>query len=225
MPKPPSSHWHFHEVAGSAADHHHRNLKPERGVWVFDITRPALVLGSRQEPSIVDQATCAARGIDVVVRRSGGGVMLLVPGEHLWVDVVIGAHDPLWTSDVQRSMDWLGDVWGRTLADFVTTETIVASGGLVADDLGQLVCFAGRGPGEVTAPDGVTKYVGISQRRTRDHARFQCTVYTQWTASALLDVLAEPITDVARVSSMVGVVPVAPQVLAARFFELISELD
>lgn len=151
--------------------------------------------------------------------------MLLVPGEHLWVDVVIGAHDPLWTSDVQRSMDWLGDVWRRTLADFVTTEMVVASGGLVADDLGQLICFAGRGPGEVMAPDGVRKYVGISQRRTRDLARFQCTVYTHWTASALLDVLAEPITDVERVTSMVGVVPVAPHVLAARFFELISELD
>ena len=194
-------------------------------MWVFDVTRPALVLGSRQDPSIVNQATCAARGIDVVVRRSGGGVMLLVPGEHLWVDVVVGAQDPLWTNDVQRSADWLGHVWQRTLADFDVTETFVASGGLVADDLGRLVCFAGRGSGEVMASDGTTKYVGISQRRTRDHARFQCTVYTQWAASALVELLAEPVDDVERVTSMVGVVPVAPHVLAARFFELISELD
>ena len=166
-----------------------------------------------------------ASGIDVVTRRSGGGLMLLIPGEHLWLDVVIGSDDPLWTNDVQTSMNWLGSIWQRALAECGVTETHVAQGVLVADDLGQLVCFAGRGPGEVMGSNATTKYVGVSQRRTRDQARFQCTAYTAWDPKVLAALLAEPIEDATRLRDMVGIVPVAPKVLAARVFELISELD
>ena len=225
MPKPPRAHWRFHEVLGTAEEHHHRVLPNERAVWDFEITRPAIVLGSRQDVTVLDVAACDASGIDVVTRRSGGGLMLLVPGEHLWLDVVIGSDDPLWTNDVQTSMNWLGSIWQRALAECGVTETHVAQGGLVADDLGQLVCFAGRGPGEVMGSNAITKYVGVSQRRTRDQARFQCTAYTAWDPYVLAALLAEPIEDATRLRDMVGIVPVAPKVLAARVFELISELD
>ena len=50
------------------------------------------------------------------------------------------------------------------------------------------VCFGGLGPGEVTV-DG-HKLVGISQRRTRDGARFQCVVHRRWDPVPLLGVLA-----------------------------------
>ena len=200
-------------------------LSSERAVWDFEITRPALVLGSRQDGSIVNVEECATRGIDIVTRRSGGGLMLLIPGEHLWLDVIICPGDPLWSDDVQASMNWLGAVWQRALADCGVIDTEVATGGLVADEIGQLVCFAGRGPGEVMGPDGRMKYVGISQRRTREQARFQCTAYTKWDAELLLALLADPVTDPERLRAMVGIVPVAPHVLAARVFELISELD
>ncbi|MFZ9984500.1 MAG: lipoyl protein ligase domain-containing protein [Ilumatobacteraceae bacterium] len=225
MPKPPKAHWRFHEAIGLAEEHHHRVLPSERAVWDFEITRPALVLGSRQNDSIVDLEACATRGIDVVTRRSGGGLMLLIPGEHLWLDVVICPGDPLWSDDVQTSMNWLGAIWQRALADSGITNSTVATGGLVADELGQLVCFAGRGPGEVMGSDGRMKYVGISQRRNREQARFQCTAYTKWDADLLLALLSEPVADPERLRTMVGVVPVAPLVLAARVFELISELD
>ena len=151
--------------------------------------------------------------------------MLLVPGEHLWLDVVIGSDDPLWTNDVQASMDWLGLIWQRALAEYGLTDTHLSTGGLVADELGQLICFAGRGPGEVMGSNNTTKYVGVSQRRTRDQARFQCTAYTAWDSNLLAALLAEPIDDAPRLRDMVGIVPVAPKVLAARVFELISELD
>ncbi|MGA1389228.1 MAG: hypothetical protein ACO321_03900, partial [Ilumatobacteraceae bacterium] len=153
------------------------------------------------------------------------GLMLLIPGEHLWLDVVICPGDPLWSDDVQTSMNWLGAIWQRALADSGITNSTVATGGLVADELGQLVCFAGRGPGEVMGSDGRMKYVGISQRRNREQARFQCTAYTKWDADLLLALLSEPVADPERLRTMVGVVPVAPLVLAARVFELISELD
>ena len=53
---------------------------------------------------------------------------------------------------------------------------------LSSDVWGDLLCFAGVGPGEVVQQDHETlsKVVGISQRRTREYARFQCTIYTKW---------------------------------------------
>ena len=44
--------------------------------------------------------------------------------------------------------------------------------------LGPVVCFAGTGPGEVLVAG--RKVVGISQRRTRAGARFQCSVPILW---------------------------------------------
>jgi lipoate-protein ligase A len=58
---------------------------------------------------------------------------------------------------------------------------------MVRTEWSDLVCFAGLGPGEVTV-DGL-KVVGISQRRTRDAARFQCVAYETWDAGALLELL------------------------------------
>jgi hypothetical protein len=50
------------------------------------------------------------------------------------------------------------------------------------------VCFAGLGAGEVVV--GPRKLVGISQRRTRDGARFQCVVHRSWDPVPLLGLLA-----------------------------------
>ena len=41
-----------------------------------------------------------------------------------------------------------------------------------------MVCFAGIGPGEVLV--GGRKVVGISQRRNRGGARFQCAALLRW---------------------------------------------
>jgi lipoate-protein ligase A len=50
-----------------------------------------------------------------------------------------------------------------------------------------LVCFAGLGPGEVSA--GGRKLVGISQRRTRAAARFQCAVHGRFDGAAVAAML------------------------------------
>ena len=58
-------------------------------IWVFDVERPALVLGSTQRPDIVDAEACRRAGVEVVRRRSGGGLVLLEPGNVVWFDVVV----------------------------------------------------------------------------------------------------------------------------------------
>ena len=73
--------------------------------------------------------------------------------------------------------------------------------GLVRTPESDLVCFAGKGPGEVfLGGDSLgavgPKVVGISQRRTREHARFQTAVSLRWEPQRLIDLLSEPKPDV-----------------------------
>lgn len=159
-----------------------------REVWTCAATGPALVLGSAQRDDVVDRAACAAAGIEVVRRRSGGGAVLVEPARLLWVDVLLPAGDPLWDPDVGRAFHWVGDTWAAALADQGATAT-VHRGGLQRSRWSDLVCFAGLGPGEVTDDVG-TKVVGISQRRTRAGARFQCAALLQrWDPQPLLALL------------------------------------
>ena len=165
-----------HRVRGTATELHQQDVPAERGVWVFEVDRPALVLGSTQ-PAV------DAAGIEVVRRRSGGGAVYLEPGGTLWVDVVVPKGDELWDDDVGRATYWLGDAWARAVGPDAT----VHRGPMVRTALSDLVCFAGLGPGEVLV-DGA-KVVGISQRRTRDRARFQCVAYEIWAPAPLLALL------------------------------------
>jgi len=112
----------------------------------------------------------------VVHRRSGGGVVVLKPDDHVWIDVTVPRRHALWVDDVERATWWLGNVWRDELQQVDPAgEWSVHREKLVADPAERSVCFAAVGPGEVV--NGVRKVVGISQRRTKDAARFQCTVF------------------------------------------------
>jgi lipoate-protein ligase A len=170
------------EVSGTAGEVHGRPLPahPRRAVTVCRVDAPALVLGSTQ-PDI------PRRGVDVVRRRSGGGAVLVTPGDPVWVDVVVPAGDPLWTDDVNRAFHWLGAAWTRALR-MLDVDAHWHDGPLVRTALSDSVCFAGLGPGEVTV-DG-RKVVGLAQRRTRDLALFQCAALLTWDPDPLADLLA-----------------------------------
>ena len=62
---------------------------------------------------------------------------------------------------------------------------------MVRNTWSELVCFAGIAPGEVLL-DGV-KLVGLSQRRTRRGARFQCAVNRRFDGDLLIELLADPV--------------------------------
>jgi hypothetical protein len=68
------------------------------------------------------------------------------------------------------------------------------------------VCFAGLGPGEVTRNGA--KVVGISQRRTRHAARFQCAVLHRWDVegiAALVGLGADAVQSMRPLASGVAV--------------------
>ena len=176
----------MHDVRTTASEQHGRDLPAERSVWNVDITTPAIVLGSRQTEAELNRDACVVTGTEIVRRRSGGGMVYLSPGKQVWLDVVIPKDDRLWIDDVGRAAWWLGDVWLAAIESLATAGKIVAyvhRQDLVRGKYGDLVCFSGAGPGEVMTLDDAgnpAKIVGISQRRTRDLARFQCTMYLQW---------------------------------------------
>ena len=127
--------------------------------------------------------TAVVRGSD---RRTGGGAVLVAPGDPLWIDVVVPRGDVLWADDVGRAFWWLGEVW----ATVIGFGAEVHRGGLVRTRWAADICFAGLGPGEVTI--GGRKVVGIAQRRTRDGALFQCAVHRTWDPWSLASRLALP---------------------------------
>ena len=63
----------------------------------------------------------------------------------------------------------------------------VHRGRSVPGAFGDLVCFAGRGPGEVF--HGLAKVVGLSQWRAREGALFSSCAYLRWDPGPLLALL------------------------------------
>jgi lipoate-protein ligase A len=168
---------------------------PERSIVTFDVTRPTLVLGSSQPDDVVDWRRVRQRGAEVVRRRSGGSAVLVEPGAAVWVDVTIPAGDPLWDHDVSRAFHWLGAVWAEVLSA-AGVPARWHDGPMRRTPWSASVCFAGLGPGEVTV--GGRKVVGLSQRRTREAALFQCCAALRWEPERLLDLLTLDDADRAR---------------------------
>jgi lipoate---protein ligase len=186
--------WALERVKGSAASFHARELPDPaaRSAWIFDVDAPALVLGSTQSIAGVDVEACGRAGVEVVRRRSGGGAVLLDPGEASWVDLIVPRHDPLWDDDIARATHWVGAAWAQALvaAGAPADAVAVHQGGLVRGPWSDRVCFAGVGPSEVLFQG--TKLVGVSQRRTRSGARFQCVLLRHWRPERLIGLLAPP---------------------------------
>lgn len=156
----------------------------------LEVTRAAVVLGSTQADDVIDAGAVRALGADVVRRRSGGGVVVLGVDDHLWVDIVVPRDHPLWLDDVARAAWWVGDAWCAALsAAGVRGVLDVHRDGPQLPPHERALCFFDLGAGEVTR-DG-RKLVGVSQRRTRHAARFQCVVYRRFDPARHLGVLRD----------------------------------
>ena len=168
---------------------HHRPITAQSALWIPDFgLEVALVLGSRQDRSVVDIDAAQQRGVTVTSRRSGGGAVLVSNEDLVWFDVVLKASDPRFTPDVRRSFDWLGDRLVTILDRIGAPGGTVHRDGLQHSEWSDLVCFAGLGPGEVMI-DG-RKVVGVSQRRSREAARFQVAILCRWNPARMVELLA-----------------------------------
>jgi lipoate-protein ligase A len=170
-------------------------FRPERRRVVVApaVAHPTLVLGSTQPAEVVRASALRSRSVELVRRRGGGGAVYLEPGSHLWLDAWIPRQDPLWSDDVSVAAEWVGRWWVQGLSDPSGAGSpgvgglSIHAGRAAPGRLGELVCFAGRGPGEVFAGD--RKVVGLSQWRSREGALFSSCAYMAWDPAPLLDLL------------------------------------
>lgn len=200
-------------------------LDGERRAYLVRPDAAAVVLGSAQAGGAVDRGRCAAEGLAVVQRRSGGGAVVVVPGAQVWLDVFVPAGDRLADSDVARAATWLGELWAEALGrSGVAGPLAVHRGGLVPSPFARTACFSGLGPGEVTLAG--RKVVGCSQRRTRVGTWLHTMALLDNHQGALARLLvldpAEQSALAAALAGAVGVVPVAAAALEASLAELLE---
>lgn len=207
-PSQGESPWERVRTSGSAAEFHQHTLDGPFSptIWAHDVAAPALVLGSTQHTTDIDEDAISATGWEVCRRRSGGGLVFLEPGSAVWIDVFVPHTHPAWEDDIGRASWWIGHLWAATLRSLDPgIDANVHEGPLLRPEEGRLFCFAGLGPGEVTI-DG-QKVVGVSQRRTRSGARFQtiCVLnQDRQTTARLLPHLSPAVQLVIEQSGAVG---------------------
>jgi lipoate-protein ligase A len=211
-------------------------LTPVQGVevWRCEPDSSAIVLGSRQSEDIVDGAACRRAGLDVAKRRSGGGAVLIVPDDIVWIDVV--AARGWMPDDVRASMIMVGECWRQALIEaridtariaearvdqtVTPDEMAVHRGGMVASGWSDLVCFAGIGPGEVLRNG--TKLVGLSQRRTREGVRIQGLIHRRSDLRSMRALFAveSPVDELVEPACLPGLDAVSfTELLAHRLIE------
>lgn len=204
--------------AGDAATLHEFEppATPTPTVVVAEATGVALVLGSTQPASDADPERARLGGYEIVRRRSGGGSVWLAPGGQVWVDIWIPAGDPLWHDDVAKAAVPIGEAWRQALVGLdLGVGLWVHEGGVEARPWSTLVCFAGIGPGEVLDADG-RKWVGISQRRTREWIRLQTMVHRVWDPVAATDGLGVvPDEWLSQAVGMIGDADPVPGLIAS----------
>jgi lipoate-protein ligase A len=163
-----------------------------------EVEHPTVVLGSTQRADVVDAARAHDEGIAVVRRRGGGGAVLLRPDDHLWIEAWIPRDDPLWEADVAAAAAWVGAWWSGALGPAGADDRVVHRGPSLPGPHGRLVCFSGRGPGELFLAG--RKVMGISQWRSREGSLFHTCAYAHWDPRPLIDLLGvdEPIREALR---------------------------
>jgi len=225
--------WRVRRLSDSAARVHAAE-SPAPAVpeaWLVDVEAPALVLGSAQRrhaDALVAWSGNRPEPLDIVVRRSGGGAVYLAPGEQVWIEVFVPAGDQRWDADVGRAFAWLGDLWAEAIRSTVSdAEVSVHVSGPAWSAWSDLVCFAGMGSGEVAL--GGRKVVGLSQRRTRGVARFQCMALLRWRpevyaeAFAVLAETVDGVPTVADLASSAASIPASGDALTLAFLDALAQ--
>ena len=209
-----------HLEVEAAKYHSGLNITGNREVLRVDPKYPALVLGSSQSKNLVSLKSAE---IDLIVRRSGGGIVHLHPGHFLWIDICIPKSDSLYEDDISKASIWVGELWQEVLLSFeVNTDIYLGPYNKGLND--GLICFSSRAQGEVMM--GEQKLVGISQRRSKLGICFQTLLLLDWQPEAMLEYLNPYLemsapkkeTFIKQLKEVAISVDLDPQALTEAFF-------
>ena len=163
-----------------------RNIE-QSTMFVVRTQQPVIVLGSMQDSDVLKEDL----EFEVRRRRGGGGMVLLQPDD-LWVDWWIPSEDARWHNDVHQSSYQAGRWWQEALASS-GVQTHLHEGGVEGNEEVRVLCFAGKGPGEIFYDD--RKLVGVTQWRVREGV-FLSTVLHQGRSDYLANALRDPISGI-----------------------------
>jgi lipoate-protein ligase A len=149
----------------------------------------AVVLGlaqQRRAERVLDRVRCAERGVAIVPRRAGGGLVLL-DADMLCLTLAVPLPHPKVGEDLTASYRWLGDAFTDGLQRLGLLGARRVEVGAARRALHELraearranpvaellleTCYASPSPHEVLV--GERKLVGFAQVRRRDRALFQ----------------------------------------------------
>jgi lipoate---protein ligase len=136
--------------------------EPVVRVWMH--SAPAVVLGCSQRPSAEMTLRAARAGVELCVRRCGGGAVLAGPWM-LGATVVLPPRHPLVVASIPLSYRWFGTAHVAWLQETGIDARVVPSASAPADPSLSWACFAGLSHCEVEAGGG--KIVGLAQARRR----------------------------------------------------------
>lgn len=155
-------------------------------MFVVRALRPTLVLGGSQRTDVLDDRRL---GEIPLRRRRGGGGLVLVRPDDLWVDWWIPCDDARWSHDVHVSSVRVGQWWAQALRSS-EQDVEVHEGRLEGEVAHRVVCFAGRGPGEVFVRG--RKAVGVTQWRVREGVFVSTILHAEPTTDVLEYLAAAP---------------------------------
>jgi lipoate-protein ligase A len=169
------------------------------------VDRAAVIVGRAAGPLPVDPAACAARGLDVVRRSSGGGPVLWDP-DLVAFDVALPKGHPLAPDDVVAAYRWVGEAVAAALRVVGVPARVVGVEEARAAPRGPAAaaCFGGLSPFEVVGPDG-RKVAGLSQVRRRTGTLLQVGVPLRLDAGTLGPLLAPSLDPAALTERAAGV--------------------
>lgn len=219
------SSWRYISEVGLASSLHADPVKylDVRTARFLKVEKSSLVLGSSQNPAHFHQSSVSRTGIEIAVRRSGGGAVFLEPSRQLWVDISIPKDDPLYRDDVQKSFFPIGSIFLEVLSRISRNEFEMHTGNLIGGLIGKEICFAGVGPGEITFEGA--KVVGISQRRTANGSVFQCTVYSRYPFVEITDIMGSVVESVPMPGYALGIAEIDSEFSQLPDTEVVSILE
>lgn len=224
--------WRVLERTASPGELHGQQPDPHgaRLACVCRPLSPAVVIGSSQDASDFDEGRLVAANMALVRRHSGGGAVLVAPGQQVWVDVFVPSGDELAEDDVGKSFHWLGEVFAASLASVLglspaTNLIEVNRGPALKTSWSEVLCFAGLGPGEVTVAG--RKVVGMSQRRKRAGAWIHAMAVVGSRSVTVADFLAEPASSRGEARALLGSVglPDAEHLVSQLTEDLLNRLN
>ena len=145
----------------------------ERGLGIarfLAVERPAVLLGRRQQATVLDLRSAGRLGWDILQRITPGGLVYMDRAA-ICLELVLPASHSDFTPDVVAATRWFGGLFVRALHAIGVKAELAPANSPPAAGLAAQACFASWVRGEVLVEG--RKVFGTAQYRRRGGALFQ----------------------------------------------------